>query len=129
MRPEELVSLPDHIHWVDERHLLEFCLLMAGKKPVVRVPVRPGDEIGALQSLAGAMSATLVPSRRKTVVEFTNDLGEQFVRWTEASDPHPGEIVLYIALDPALAKAAEVAMEPFSPWRNRSPPAGYREEA
>lgn len=109
MCTEELLALPDRVHWVDERHILEFCLLRVGKKPVVRVPVRSDTERGALQSLAGALSATLVPSRSKTVLEFTNELGEEFVRWTEASDPQPGEIVVYLSLDPSLATAAEAA--------------------
>jgi hypothetical protein len=105
-----LIELTKSVRWVEERHLLEFCLLVDDDKPVVRVPTCSGEELALLSSVARAMNATLVTSRHKTVVEFKNSLGEEFVRWVDSDSPEPGDVVAYLSLgDGGVARAAEAA--------------------
>ena len=106
---EALLELAERLHWVDERHLLEFCLLDDGHKAVVRVPVVSDSELARLRDFSEMVSASLVISRRKTVVDFRNELGEEFVRWVEISDHRPGEFVAYLGRTPAFARSAEEA--------------------
>ena len=109
MLSDRLLTLPGLVHWVDERHLLEFLLLADGRKSVVRVPMRSGDELAVMGEVAVALGATLVTRRRKTVVEFRNELGEEFVRWSSADSLEQGEVVGYLSREPAAATAAESA--------------------
>lgn len=104
-----LAELPHLIRWVELRHLSELCMLDLGTKAVVRMPLEGPLEFAVVERFARERGLTLVRSRMKTVVEFRNQQGEEFVTWVEDSDPRPGANVGYIARQPAHAEEAEAA--------------------
>jgi hypothetical protein len=92
-----LIYLTKEIYWIDERHILEFCLLIDGTKPVVRVPLRSDIEKNILYEFSKKFNLNLFISRNKTVVDFVNELGEQFVKLVDINSQENGEIVAYVS--------------------------------
>jgi len=113
----DLVKLPRQLYWVQERHLLEFLLLLDGRKSVVRIPVCNTDEWKNLKSMCEVHHLRIIGSAKKTVIDFVNALGEEYVSWVDLDDPRDGGQVAYIAhneLQASKAECAERNGDPFS---------------
>jgi hypothetical protein len=107
--PDILFGMSSSLKWVDERHILEFLLLLDREKAVVRVPLVGESEWAQMLDFCSFLGLACVGSQQKTVIDFVNGLGEEFVTWAELDDPRDGSRVAYCAWSHSEATAVEEA--------------------